>query len=220
LRRVLDDSGLDAMMTVSRTGDAALWVPFQSAIVLSSSKDWDAAAMQSALREALQAHLTAGGLGLDWKPVQSKQGSYAEIGSVRPLEVAVNGKVCIVANDPDLLLEMLGHLTGAPAGGNVASTANSTVNSKADSGSERSPVTMLAGFQLPPERASFARWTAVVDRSPSGAQNPDGSPGEPAFFSRNVRSLGDVFSTLDSERFTERKGGAFTRQTVMYRWRR
>lgn len=216
LRRVLEDSGLDAMMTVSRTGDAALWIPFQSAIVLSSSKDWDEVALQSALREAMQAHLTAGGLGVDWKPVHSKQGSYATTGSVRPLEVAVNGRICIVANDPGLLLEMLGHVTGTPVGSKAANTANS----KSDLGLEAKQVTMLAGFQLPQERGSFARWTAVVDRSQSGAQNPDGSPGEPAFFSQNVRSLSDVFSSLESEHFMERRDGALIRQTVIYRWRR
>jgi hypothetical protein len=204
------------MMTVSRTGDAALWIPFQSAIVLSSSKDWDEVALQSALREAMQAHLTAGGLGVDWKPVHSKQGSYATTGSVRPLEVAVNGRICIVANDPGLLLEMLGHVTGTPVG----SKATNTANSKSDLGVEAKQVTMLAGFQLPQERGSFARWTAVVDRSQSGAQNPDGSPGEPAFFSQNVRSLSDVFSSLESEHFMERRDGALIRQTVIYRWRR
>ena len=204
LRQVFEDSGLRAMMTVSRTADAELWVPFQSAIVFSGSKDWDSAAMQAALQQALQTRLTAGGLGLNWKPVHAKQGEYAEISSVRPLEVAVTGKLCIVANDPDLLAEMLARAHG---------------KAEADLGAApATAATMLAGFQLQPERASFARWSAVVDHVASNGQNADGASVEPAFFSKNIRSLGNVFSSLKSERFVERRDGTLTRQTAIYRW--
>jgi len=203
LRQVLEDSGLRAMMTVSRTADAEVWVPFQSAVVFSGSKDWDAAAMQSALQNALQARLTAGGLGLNWRLVHSTQGDYAEISSVRPLEVAVMGKLCIVANDPGLLMEM-----------------QARAQAKADLGSASAPAaTMLAGFQLQPERRSFALWSAVVDHAASDTQSTDGASVEPAFFSKNIRSLENVFSSLESEQFVERKDGTLTRQTAIYRWR-
>lgn len=217
LRRLLASSDLKAMMTVSRTGDAAggFWIPFESAIVLSSARDWDAAAVQSTLMTGLQAHLTAGGLGLDWKSVQSKRGNYSEISAIRPLELAVQGKFCIIANDPGLLLEMLGHMP-VTASNEEPENAQKV---KADAALEPA-ATQLAGFNLPQEQAAFARWSALVDRSPSAVSNSADAPGEPAFFSRNVRSLSSVLSALESEHFVERKDGTLTRQTVTYGWRR
>jgi hypothetical protein len=220
LRQLLASSDLKAMMTVSRTGDASsgLWIPFQSAIVLSSARDWDAAAVQSALMAGLQAHLTAGGLGLDWRSVQSKQGIYAEISAIEPLELAVRGKLCVIANDPGLLMEMLEHMA-------AASNRKFESVQKAKTGADLDPVmdspaaTQLAGFNLPQEQAAFARWSALVDRSPSAASNSADGTSEPAFFSRNVRSLSSVLSALESEHFVERKDGALTRQTVTYGWR-
>jgi hypothetical protein len=215
LRQTLANSGLESMMTLSRTHDAAdgIWIPFQSAIVLSAAKDWDTAAVQSALLQAMQAHLTAGGLGLEWKSVQSKQGAYFEISEARPLELAVKGKFCLLADDPGLMLEMLARLSTASRENNRKSTSDT-----ADSPSRS---TVLAGFDLPEERASFARWSVLVDRTSgaAGASNLAGNPTEPAFFSQNMRSLSDVFAALQSERLVERRDGALTRQTVTYAWR-
>jgi hypothetical protein len=45
-----------------------------------------------------------------------------------------------------------------------------------------------------------------------------GQNGEPSFFSQNMRSLGDVFAGLESERVEERRDGSLTRQTVTYAW--
>jgi hypothetical protein len=215
LRQLLASSDLEATMTVSRTGGASsgLWIPFPSAVVLSSAKDWDAAAVQSALMTGLQARLTAGGLGLGWRSVQSKQGDYAEISAIEPLELAVRGKLCVIANDPGLLVEMLGQMA-------AASNSKSENVQKAKGGADlESAATLLAGFNLQQEQAAFARWSALVDRSPSAASNSADAPGEPAFFSHNVRSLSNVLSALENEHFVERKGGALTRQTVTYGWR-
>jgi hypothetical protein len=211
LRQVLTDAGLEAMMTVSRTGEAAdgVWIPFQSAVVLSSAKDWSAEAVEDAVRAGMQAHLTAGGLGLSWKTVQAGQGSYQEISAVRPLELAVHGKLCILADDPGLLLEMLGHASHSDAHTGVHGDSRATI---------------VAGFDLPQEREAFARWAALVDRgaggAPAGAPESNGGGGEPAFFSRNMRGLSDVFAALESERFAERREGPLIRQTVTYAWRR
>ena len=216
LRQLLASSDLEAMMTISRTGDTAsgLWIPFQSAVVLSSARDWDAAAVQSSLMTGLQAHLTAGGLGLDWRSVQSEQGSYSEISAIEPLELAVRGKLCVIANNPDLLVEMLGHMAAASNG-----KSEDVRKAKPDAALEPA-ITQLAGFNLPQEQAAFARWSTLVDRSPSAASNSADGAGEPAFFSRNVRSLSSVLSALESEHFVERRDGALTRQTVTYGWRR
>jgi len=209
LRQTLADSSVEAMMTVSRTGEATdgIWIPFQSAVVLSSTQEWNAKAIEDALRAAMQARLTAGGLGVEWKTVQSAQGSYEEMGLARPLAVAVRGRLCLLADDPALMQEMLEHASRQP---------------NAASGKALSQATMLAGFDLGPERGSFARWSALVDRSSAGAgpKVGDGAGGThtPAFFSDNMRGLGDVFSALDGERFAESRNGPLTRQTVTYLW--
>jgi hypothetical protein len=218
LRQALTASGLTAMMTVTRTGDAVdgIWVPFQSAVALSSATDWDAGAMQSALQQALQAHLTAGGLGLLWKPVKidrAKGGSYFEISDSRPLELAVRGKVCILADNAGLMEEMLSQLADSEHGG-----GRSQKSAVKPESSQAQQATLIAGFDLPQERNSFARWSGLVDRTNLGSAAQSSS--EPSFFSQNMGSLGQVFAALESERVVERKDGALTRQTVTYAWKR
>jgi hypothetical protein len=223
LRRALATASPQAMMTVSRTGDVrgGIWVPFQSAVVLSAATDWDLAAMQAALQRALEAHITAGGLGLAWRSIKTKEGSYVEVSDSRPLEMAVRGKLCILADDAGLMQEMLGQASGAGPGRKSARETEM----RSDAQVRQGQTTLIAGFDLAQERASFARWSGLVDRTNAGpaAQNSgadaDGNGGEPSFFSRNMRSLGDVFAALESERVVERGDGALTRQTVTYAWR-
>lgn len=213
LQQVLAGSDLQAMMTVSRTGEAGngVWIPFQSAVVLASAKDWDASAMESALAQALGARLTTGGLGLQWKPAKAGGGSYFEIGDVRPLEISVKGKLCILTDDSGLMQEML-----------MPESNSNYLDSVRGAGH----VTTLAGVDLASQRAGFARWSKLVDRTQQGVNvnvktqsEGDGIRGEPAFFSRNIQSLSDVFATLETEGFVERRDGGLTRQTVSYTWR-
>lgn len=221
LRQALAATNPQAMMTVSRTGDArgGIWVPFQSAVVLLAATDWDLAAMQAALQRALEAHITAGGLGLAWKSIKVKEGSYVEVSDSRPLEMAVRGKLCILADDAGLMREMLGQTSDAGPGRKSARETEM----RSDAQVRQGQATLIAGFDLAQERASFTRWSSLVDRTNTGhaAQNGgvDGSGGEPSFFSQNMRSLGNVFAALESERVVERGDGTLTRQTVTYAWR-
>jgi hypothetical protein len=197
------------MMTVSRTKDpvGGIWVPFQSAVVLSASKDWDAAALQSALRELLAAHLTASSIGLTWTPVKSKAGTYFELSEARPLEMTVRGKICILSDDPGLMLEILGHLSQTRREHGKKSAPNSE------------QTTLIAGFDMAQERPGFARWSALVDRNHSASAGQDSAGGEPGFFSQNMLGLTNVFAPLESERMVESKEAAQTRQTVVYTWK-
>jgi hypothetical protein len=208
LRDVLARSELQSMMTVSRTGQAVdgMWIPFQSAVVLSAAKEWDVAALQAALQRALGERLTTSSLGLEWK----SDGAVYSIDDVRPMELAVKGRLCILSDNDGLLREML---AGHPKAGE----------------SSNSQTTLIAGLDLTGERASFARWTSMVDRGSSGqaknadagADGSDGGAGTaPAFFSQNMRSLVNVFAALDKESLVERRTGALTRQTVTYTWHR
>lgn len=209
LRQALGSASLNGMMTVSRTKDpvGGIWVPFQSAVVLSASKDWDAAALQSALRELLAAHLTASSIGLAWTPVKSKAGTYFELSEARPLEMTVRGKICILSDDPGLMLEILGHLSQTRREHGKKSAPNSE------------QTTLIAGFDMAQERPGFARWSALVDRNHSASASQDSAGGEPGFFSQNMLGLTNVFAPLESERMVESKEAAQTRQTVVYTWK-
>lgn len=220
LRQALDTAGLVAMMTVSRTGQArdGIWVPYSAGVVLRAAKPWDESAMETALKRAVAAHVTAGSLGLDWKPVSAGNAVYFEMSETRPLEVAFRGDLCMVTDDPELMRDMLMR-AAQPAQGSGRATSNDTV---------------IAGFDLTRERPAFARWTNIVDRvgqrgssAGNGAQGDGtddagtvGFGGEPGFFSRNMRSLGTAFSALESERFVERRDGPLVRQSVTYAWKR
>jgi len=216
LRKSLEDAGLEGMMTLSRTAlppettaEGAVWVPFQSAVALSSGKEWDAVGLQSALREALAARLTASGMGLEWKPVKRKSGVYFEVSQMRPLEMAVQGRVCILADSPDLMEEMLGHLAGAAKGPRPGKkTEQPRIGSRP---------ALIAGFQPPQESAAFAQWSRLVDRTGAGSSGVNGD--QPAFFSRNMLGLSQVFAPLASERMVETRDASVTHQTVTYVWR-
>jgi hypothetical protein len=231
LRDALAGADLQAMMTVSRTGamnheqdgngSGNLWVPFQSAVVLSSNKDWDAARMQAALQHALAAHITTSDLGLAWKPIHGEAGTYLEISNTRPLELIVHGKLLVLSDDPDLMMEMMERMTSStqerPA--NLTATADGApglVN--AGVASQKGTPTVIAGFDTAGERKTFHRWTSLIDRN-QGLPSSAGGSRAPGFFSGNMRSLGDVFSDLESERVVESRDGVFTRQTVTYAWR-
>ena len=237
LRQALAAAGLNAMMTVSRTGAAreGVWVPFASGVALSAAREWDAPAMQAALEQAAATRLTAAGLGLQWKSVQAGGSSYFELSDTRPLEVAFRGRLCLVADNAGLMQEMLaqaGQATGDQGGGRGGGQVqNAGVGA-----------TLIAGFDLAQERTPFARWTGLVDRTngrtapaqdgagqdgagqdgagQDGAGTDGAFGGEPGFFSQNMRSLGQAFAAIESERVVERRDGALTRQTVTYAWRR
>jgi hypothetical protein len=164
LRQDLANSGLDAILTVSRTGEAAdgIWVPFQSVVVLSSTRDWDAAQMQSALQAALGARLTASGLGLVWKPVKVKAGTYFEIGETRHLEMAARGRLCILADDPGLMQEMLERAAGSGRERKPSKQSASMAGGQSASAPQEVGASLIAGFDLTQERANFARWSAAL----------------------------------------------------------
>jgi hypothetical protein len=222
LRQALTAANVEGMMTMSRTGEAAsgIWMPFQSAVVLVAAKEWDAAEMQGALQQGIAAHLTAGGLGFEWKPVKTETGSYVELSEARPLEMAVAGKFCLLTDDPGLMREMLGQLAKKAKGG----TPDRKSTSGSDGSVRQSSATLIAGFEFQRERSSFARWSALVDRTNAAAAGDAGNDNanghEPSFFSQNMRSLGDTFAALESEHVEERRDGVLTRQTVTYSWRR
>jgi hypothetical protein len=134
------------------------------------------------------------------------------------LELVVRGKLLVLSDDPDLMVEMMERMASSPEQKTDPKANTDGVRSFANAASQKGTPTVIAGFDTAGERSTFDRWTSLVDRSQSSPSS-DGGNRAPSFFSGNMRSLGDVFADLESERVVESRDGALTRQTVTYAWR-
>lgn len=207
LRALIDSEHPDAMLVYSTASEAAaadgVFLPMHSAIVLSASAPWDAAAVQPAFVAALRPRLTVGGAGLSWQARQQDSETWMELGGLQPMAMAVRGGVLIVASDSKTLLQMLkSEKSGQP-------------------GSEYRNASTVAGFSHSGERVAFRGLSALIDRNHSAAAERGGAfvTDSPTFFSGNMGSLSDSFKALDSETFVEAPTVNHTvRQTVVYRW--
>ena len=98
-------------MTVDRNsadGNAqGIWTPFASAVILWGQHDWDVRALQDALQQSLQAKLTVGSLGMEWQPKQAHGATYFATNDAHSLQMYVSGRICIVADDPTLMVDMI-----------------------------------------------------------------------------------------------------------------
>jgi hypothetical protein len=215
LRSLIESAHPEAMLVTSSTGDAPnhLFLPIHSTVVLAATAPWNADALQTALTAALRARLTAGDNGLRWQPRREGGLAWFELEGIQPLAFALQGNLCILASDPEALLQSLHSLHRA----------------------QPELATISAGFSHTAERPHFAQITALLARPALGRQPGDpslmnsadagsASPGasaQPDFFSGNIRSLSDTFQALDSETFTERPDAQahVVRQTVVYRWK-
>jgi hypothetical protein len=225
LRAVVDTARVRSMLVTSSTGEGAdhVFLPIHSTIVLAAGGSWNVETLQSALAGALRARLTAGDAGLQWQSRTQGTLNWYEFEGLQPLSFAVAGNVCVLASDSATLLR--------------------TLNLPHEGASQPQVVTVEAGFSHTAERAHFARIASLLDpqstqpRVPAVSGQPlasmqdsddeppvDDAPADgemPAFFAKNIRSLSDTFTVLDSETFTETPdpAGHVVRQTVVYRWK-
>jgi hypothetical protein len=196
LRNLLENQQPQSMLAMDssamQSGD--VFVEYRSAVVLESETPWDAEAVGSALQQALRPQLTTGDLGIAWRQQGSGQ-TYFGLDGMQPLEFAVSGRFCIVANDTAVLKETLRRIAGVnPAAGQ--------------------PLLSASGFDHRLERANFSRATSLID---SGSAN--GEENTPQFFSKNIRSLSDAFASMQSEQFSAHWENGALHQTVQYTWK-
>ncbi len=202
LRALFDAAHPTAMLAYSGTNSAAkdsFFLPIHNAVVLAAASPWDAAALQSALSEALSPHLTVGNSGLAWQSNRQAGVEWFQLAGLQSFAFAVRGNRLILATDPATLLQSL--------------NANDAAK----------PVTAstIAGFNHTSERAHLARLTGLLDHTVTTTPDQDSAP---AFFSRNVVSLSNTFQSLESEIFTESSATATEQQpatihqTVVYQW--
>ena len=230
LTAALEAAGFDALLTYSSAqataqtslGQASLWLPIHSAVVLHATGAWKPDAVAQALQQSLRGALTTSTLGIDFHPATAGGRTVYALTGPKPLFFAIAGSYLLLADDQPLLTSMLAAPPAAPAPMHA---------------------TLIAGFNHSAQRAPFARLTSLIDGTNKTAAQPDSAPpvrttgdvpppppipappdpaAPPAFFSGNIRSLSDAFAALESEHLTERhatsSSGAILRQTVTYQW--
>jgi hypothetical protein len=203
LRDLVTATSPTAMLTFATAaspqdaGSDAVFRPIHSAVVLLAASDWNSAALQQSLSAALSPQLTIGSAGLIWTEHHDANGTWTELTGLHGMALALRGRLCLLASDPDTLMQFLSASQSATHVPRVA--------------------TVIAGFSARTERAEFTRFTHLLDHTADAAQQAPGTP--PPFFSGNLASLSDTFQDLDSETYTETTSpGQVTRQTVIYQW--
>jgi hypothetical protein len=206
LRRLLTSQELIASLEVftARPPQNGVFVSLQTGMAIAAQHDWDENAVRDAVSSALPSSLSAGKLGVQWQKHSSPAGDYLALDGALPLYIQVSGRQLLLANDSDLLEQMLARRHGAnPAVG-------------------RDGVTYAALFRHTHEQDNFRLLMAQLDQAghTSGtAQQGTPTDGQsPAFFSGNIAGLGRVFSKVESEKIEEKDQGSRVTQTVTYRW--
>lgn len=195
------------LLTIYAIGAArnGVFLPIRRAMVVSAAQNWNDASARDAIAQALRPELTVGSLGVGWHKLSGPGGdSFALDGQVS-LFAAVRGRRLFLANNSDLLQQLLandGKSAVAPASAGI---------------------TYAAAFDHSPARqTTFRTLTGLLDRAGnSGSQDNGGPPaaGQPlAFFSGNMASLGRVFADVSQESIQERDRGATVTQTLRYLW--
>jgi hypothetical protein len=211
LRALFEANPLDAMLVYSTANgtspsatpdSASLFLPIHTAVVLASPTPWNPTTLQSALTEALRPHLTIGTAGLAWNSRKQGSTSYFQLDGLQTLAFAIQGNRCILASDPETLLQLL---------------------SRSEPSSSALVATTAAGFHHTAEAPRLLRIASLLDHTVS-TPRAEGTP--PAFVSGNIGSLSNTFQSLDSETFIETVSPASSadspatvHQEVLYQWR-
>jgi hypothetical protein len=209
LESLLQSASIQSMMTVDRNGanasSSTIWTQFSGAVVLSSDRDWDLRGVEDAVQQTLQQRLSVGDLGIAWQQRSANGLAYVMVSDAHPIQIAVVGHLCVIADDADLLVDILRKQQQAKQE-NVE------------------PAMMLSGFNHDAAKPGYRQWTTIVDKlNPKTAASKPAEANDaesPAFFGRDMESLSTAFASLQSESFKSRQDGKLVRQTVTYLWAR
>lgn len=192
---IFEKKSIRAVLQVQGTEKAPghVFVRFRTALVYLAENDWELAAVEAALSQAIRQEVSASALGAGWRT----QGSIRELDGLLKLSIAAKGKYLMVADDSELLQSLL-------------SRWNEKIAEK--------PAVMLAGFQHKTEAENFARFASLLARGAAGASELAEQGRAPDFFSGNVRSLSDTFTRVGGIRLAVRDHGAKVTQRVTYLW--
>ena len=200
LRRQFEQARAQAFLVIqgTRRNHDDVLLTIGSAMVVAASHDWDLQAVQSALQTDLASGMSVATLGLAWKQVRQEKdhaNGYFELDGIRPMQLAVRGKLLYISNQPEMMAAML-------------QTRNVEVQPQG--------IVYVSSLNHARERQNFDELTKDIDHSTQPA-----SPYEinqPHFFSQNIASLSRTFARLESEKVLVREDKGRVLQTVIYRW--
>ena len=194
LKQLLSENVVRAALRIQKTEKArdGVFVRIHSAVAFEAEKDWNEAAVQSALADFARPMLTTNQMGIGW---QQEDGS-KRLDGLFALEMAVRGKILMVSDDSQLISQMQARF-------------NRAVNQK--------PATFVAGFNHQRERENFVRLTSLIDRPSVGLQR-NAANRQPQLFSENLASLSATLGGVISEKIVIRDAGNKEFQTVTYKW--
>jgi hypothetical protein len=172
---------------------AGVFVRIHSAVVLANSSDWNEAQVYSALDLLVRPALTAGKLGVSWRP----KSGYQQLDGLWPLSVSVRGRDLVISDDPGLLAAILARFARK---------------------SDLTPFEYSASFNHKLERGNFARLTSLLDRPGMAAASLPAPERQPQFFSGNMAGLSSTLADVSSERIEIRSDGPRVKQTITYEW--
>lgn len=201
-------SGFLQVYSTGTTPDGA-FVSTGRAMVVVGTRNWDSRVVEDAVTTALRSSLTAGSIGAGWEERSGKKGNYFAFDGSLALFMAVHGKNLFVANDSELLEQLLVNADKPPV----------------STGKSESGVTYAAVFEHSAhEQGSFRKLMGALDRTGNRGSEDNGGPprqGEtPAFFSGNMASFSHVNAAVSRESIEERDLGATVIQNVQYSWSR
>jgi hypothetical protein len=211
LEQVLTQAAPQAVLQVASTQRApnGVFVASRTVLVFMSAADWNGDSVRAAIRSAIRPGLTAGELGVAWRPA----GPAFELDGLMPIFLAAQGRALFLSDDRSALDAVL---------------ARTSLPTKAR------PAAYIAGFDHAAEREHFLSLTGLIDRAapnenvfeararmgdaPLPGENESPAPREPEFFSQNVASLSGVLQDVRSQSVVVRNSGNKVRQTVTYVW--
>jgi hypothetical protein len=201
LQEFLEKAGVLAELQLQSTRQDAetSFVRVHSAVVLASTNAWDGEAARAALQSTV-AGITTQGLGAGWRRSTKGSNEYFELDGQFPLCLAVRGKYLVLSNRA----ELLNSFSFRP--GKIAAATEAVSSS---------------GINFASERDNFTVLTRLLDNTTAAEDSVStDTPGEPAFFSGNLASLGRVLSGVKSESIVTRESGDKVLQTLTYQWNR
>jgi hypothetical protein len=209
-----------------------------SVIVFSRASEWPKGAAREALRTMLDPMWTKAHLGLRWIDTQvgAQKQTISHLEGLETIAVAERGRLLFIANDLTLLAATLDAAATPSA---AAAQPNAAAAAPASAPGLDAHSTYAAGFRHGLERDRFVSMMRLLDHTNANASanttatasaasesdastttSPTTSPTrEPQFFSENLVSLSDTFTSIDTATIVVSDTGPTVSQTVTYRLR-
>ena len=197
---VLAAAGVRSVLQVqsSRVLHDGSFVDTPALAAIEGGRDWDRAAVRSALTSGAASIWTTGSTGAGWRDTQRGGRTWSELDGLGRLAFTVEGKLLIISNSTELLGQAMDRIDRAPAA---------------------TEASYAGGFRHASARADYKKMMAALDdAAPSQAAQVTESGGtRRRFFAEDLGSLSDTLSDVAEVEIRARDLGSTLRETISYR---